>query len=125
MFCYLTGNADMHLKNFSLIENLLGEYEFSPAYDLLNTAIVITDDNEESALTINGKKRKITLKDFDALAASLKINNKSTQAIYARLNKILPKWIACINESFLSKNLQKVYIEVLQKKHDKIFITTT
>jgi len=125
MFCYLTGNADMHLKNFSLIENLLGEYEFSPAYDLLNTAIVIADDNEESALTINGKKRKITLKDFDALAASLKINNKSTQAIYARLNKILPKWIACINESFLSKNLQKVYIEVLQKKHDKIFITTT
>jgi len=125
MFCYLTGNADMHLKNFSLIENLLGEYEFSPAYDLLNTAIVIADDNEESALTINGKKRKITLKDFDALAVSLKINNKSTQAIYARLNKILPKWIACINESFLSKNLQKVYIEVLQKKHDKIFITTT
>lgn len=122
MFCYLIGNADMHLKNFSLIENLLGEYEFSPAYDLLNTAIVIPDDNEESALTINGKKRKISLKDFDALAASLKINNKSTQAIYASLKKILPKWIACIHESFLSKNLQKVYIEVLQKKHDKLFV---
>jgi serine/threonine-protein kinase HipA len=38
IFCYLTGNADMHLKNFSLIENPLGEYELSPAYDLLNTA---------------------------------------------------------------------------------------
>ncbi len=122
LFCYLTGNADMHLKNFSLIENLLGEYEFSPAYDLLNTAIVIPDDKEESALTINGKKSKINIKDFNVLATSLKINEKSQQAIYARLNKILPKWIACINDSFLSKNLQKTYIEMLQKKHVKLFV---
>ena len=122
LFCYLTGNADMHLKNFSLIENLLGEYEFSPAYDLLNTAIVIPDDKEESALTINGKKSKINIKDFNVLANSLKINEKSQQAIYARLNKILPKWIACINDSFLSKNLQKTYIEMLQKKHVKLFV---
>ena len=122
LFCYLTGNADMHLKNFSLIENLLGEYEFSPAYDLLNTAIVIPDDKEESALTINGKKSKINIKDFNVLANSLKINEKSQQAIYARLNKILPKWIACIHDSFLSKNLQKTYIEMLQKKHVKLFV---
>jgi serine/threonine-protein kinase HipA len=121
LFCYLTGNADMHLKNFSLIENLLGEYEFSPAYDLLNTAIVIPDDKEESALTINGKKSKINIKDFNVLANSLKINEKSQQAIYARLNKILPKWIACIHDSFLSKNLQKTYIVMLQKKHAKLF----
>jgi len=122
LFCYLTGNADMHLKNFSLIENLLGEYEFSPAYDLLNTAIVIPDDKEESALTINGKKSKINIKDFNVLANSLKINEKSQQAIYARLNKILPKWIACIHDSFLSKNLQKTYMEMLQKKHVKLFV---
>ena len=121
LFCYLTGNADMHLKNFSLIENLLGEFELSPAYDLLNTAIVIPDDKEESALTINGKKSKINIKDFNVLATSLKINEKSQQAIYARLNKILPKWIECIHDSFLSKNLQKTYIEILQKKHAKLF----
>lgn len=121
LFCYLTGNADMHLKNFSLIENLMGEYEFSPAYDLLNTAIVIPDDREESALTINGKKSKINIKDFNVLANSLKINEKSQQAIYARLNKILPKWIACIHDSFLSKNLQKNYIEMLYKKHARLF----
>jgi serine/threonine-protein kinase HipA len=122
LFCYLTGNADMHLKNFSLIENLLGEYEFSPAYDLLNTAIVIPDDKEESALTINGKKSRINIKDFNVLATSLKINEKSKLAIYARLNKILPKWIACIHDSFLSKNIQISYIEMLQKKHAKLFV---
>jgi len=52
LFCYLTGNADMHLKNFALLENELGEFELSPAYDLLSTTLVIPNDPEETALTI-------------------------------------------------------------------------
>src|SRR5690606_24477795 len=119
---YLTGNADMHLKNFSLIENNLGEYEFSPAYDLLSTAIVIPDDKEESALTINGKKNNLNKNDFDLLAVSLKINEKSLNAIYNRFNKALPKWIAFIEESFLSKEMQENYIDLLNLRHKKIFI---
>lgn len=121
LFCYLTGNADMHLKNFSLIENNLGEYEFSPAYDLLNTALVIPDDKEESALTINGKKSKLKRSDFDVLAASLKINEQSAKAIYERFEKVLPKWISFVRLSFLSKEIQRKYIELLQKKHKKLF----
>lgn len=121
LFSYLTGNADMHLKNFSLIENNLGEYEFSPAYDLLSTAIVIPDDKEESALTINGKKNNLKKNDFDLLALSLKINEKSLNAIYNRFNKVLPKWIAFIEGSFLSKEMQSKYIDLLNSKHKKIF----
>lgn len=121
LFSYLVGNADMHLKNFSLIENTLGEYEFSPAYDLLSTALVIPDDKEESALTINGKKSKLRLNDFNVLAESLKINEKSLQAIYNRFNKVLPKWIAFIQQSFLSKEMQENYIELLNFKHKKLF----
>lgn len=121
LFCYLTGNADMHLKNFSLIENALGEYEFSPAYDLLSTAIVILDDKEESALTINGKKNKLDLIDFNMLASSLKINDKSLQAIYYRFDSILPTWISWIEQSYLSKQLQMNYITLLTQKHKNLF----
>lgn len=121
LFCYLTGNADMHLKNFSLIENTYGEFELSPAYDLLNTAIVIPEDKEESALTINGKKSGFNLKDFNALANSLKINEKSLQTIYRRFDDILPKWILWISQSFLSPNMQKDYIDLIHKKHQKLF----
>lgn len=117
LFSYLTGNADMHLKNFSLIENALGEYEFSPAYDLLSTALVILDDKEESALTINGKKAKLKRDDFNALAASLKINEKALSAIYNRFDKILPKWITLIQQSFLSPKMQEDYIELITKRH--------
>jgi serine/threonine-protein kinase HipA len=121
LFSYLTGNADMHLKNFSLIENNLGEHELSPAYDLLSTALVILDDKEESALTINGKKSKLKLNDFNLLADSLKINEKSLQSIYSRFYKVLPKWIALIQQSFLSKEIQENYIELLNSNHKKLF----
>lgn len=111
----------MHLKNFSLIENALGEYELSPAYDLLSTALVSHDDKAESALTINGKKNQLKRSDFDTLAASLEINEKSLLSIYERFNKVLPEWIAFIRQSFLSRKMQKGYVELLNAKHKKLF----
>lgn len=121
LFCYLTGNADMHLKNFALVENALGEFELSPAYDLLNTALVITNDNEETALTINGKKSRLKKKDFDALAISMNINAKALESIYAKFEKVLPNWIDFIKQSFLSKTMQKNYIELIKTKHQNLF----
>jgi serine/threonine-protein kinase HipA len=121
LFCYLTGNADMHLKNFSLIENVLGEYELSPAYDLLNTAIAIPEDREESALTINGKKRKLTSNDLQELATSLKISDKSLEAIYKRYEAILPIWLSWIEQSFLSQEMKEVYIKLLNQRFEKLF----
>ncbi|HNF48577.1 MAG TPA: HipA domain-containing protein [Chitinophagales bacterium] len=121
LFCYLTGNADMHLKNFALLENALGEFELSPAYDLLSTVLVITDDKEETALTINGKKSRLKKKDFDALAISMNINTKVLESIYTKFEKVLPNWIDFIKQSFLSKAMQKSYIELIQKKHYNLF----
>jgi len=54
LFCWITGNGDMHLKNWSLIEN--GKLiELAPAYDLLNTKVLI-DDEDESALSLDDRK---------------------------------------------------------------------
>ena len=122
LFCYLTGNADMHLKNFSLIENSLGEFELSPAYDLLNTAIVMPEDNEESALTINGKKSKLNRNDFQVLATSLKINNKSLEAIYERFEAVLPTWLTWINQSFLTKEFKDKYTHLITHRFKKLIL---
>lgn len=121
LFSYLTGNADMHLKNFSLIENTFGEYELSPAYDLLSTALVIPDDKEESALTINGKRNKLKLTDFNAFALALKIPDKSLHAIYSRFKMALPAWLQFVKQSFLSKEMQEGYGALLQDRYHKIF----
>jgi hypothetical protein len=114
-FCYLTGNTDMHLKNYALIENPLGQYELSPAYDLLSTLLVLLDE-EESALTINGKKNRLKRTDFDNLAKSLQINEKTVTAIYQRFAKILPTWQECIERSFLSDEMKKQYSDLIIAK---------
>ncbi len=121
LFCYLTGNADMHLKNFALLENTFGEYELAPAFDLLSTALVIPDDKEESALTINGKKSRITKGDFDTLASSMDINEKVLFKIYSKFNSVLPTWIEFIKQSYLSKAMQDKYIQLVKAKHQSFF----
>ncbi|MCH9029378.1 MAG: HipA domain-containing protein, partial [Bacteroidetes bacterium] len=73
LFCYLTGNADMHLKNFSLLRNEDDEIILAPAYDLLATKLLIPEDKEEIALPINGKKNNLRKSDFDKFAESLEI----------------------------------------------------
>lgn len=121
LFNYLVANADMHLKNYSLIENEFNEYELSPAYDLLNTLILIPDDKEESALTINGKKDRLKIEDFDQLAKSLKISEKSLQSIYKKFVKVKLKWDEFIQQSFLNDDVKLEYQEIVNNRFKKIF----
>ncbi|NOZ47096.1 MAG: HipA domain-containing protein [Chlorobi bacterium] len=104
LFSFIIGNADMHLKNFSMLENIDGSFTLSPAYDLISTFLVIKDEDEELMLHINGKKNKIKLKDFDALAKNLSLNEKQKENIYQKFlkkeNNI--KW--WIENSFLPEN---------------------
>lgn len=115
LFCYLTGNTDMHLKNYALIENALGQYELSPAYDLLSTLLVLSSSSE-SALTINGKKNRLKRTDFDSVAKTLQINEKTVAAIYQRFAKILPIWQQWIERSFLSAEMKKQYSDLIIAK---------
>ena len=83
--------------------------------------IATAEDKEESALTINGKKSRIGLKDFNVLATSLHLNEKSLQAIYKRFNAILPQWKGFILQSFLSDEMKAKYIQLITDKFDALF----
>lgn len=76
IFSFLTGNADMHLKNFSLLEQPGLGMTLSPAYDLVNTTLVNPADEEEMALTLNGKKKKLKKQDFVVAMNILKVEEK-------------------------------------------------
>jgi len=71
VFCYLSGNSDMHLKSFSLIRFLDGRYELAPAYDLVPVKLVMPADKEEMALTLNGKKSKLKRQDFERFGTTI------------------------------------------------------
>ena len=102
LFCWITGNNDMHLKNFSLLSKESGRYELSPAYDLLNATIVNTADTEELALTLNGKKKHINRMDFVEAAGKVGISEKIVVGMVKQFEKCLTAWEEKIDESFLS-----------------------
>ncbi|MEX0812580.1 MAG: HipA domain-containing protein [Chitinophagales bacterium] len=119
LFCFLTGNNDMHLKNFSMIESPSG-WVLAPAYDLLNVAIIIPDDKEELALTLAGKKRKLKRAHFEELGNNLGLTQKQTQATFKRMIKSKAKAFSWINRSFLSSEMQTAYKEVLESRYKQL-----
>lgn len=116
LFSFIVGNADMHLKNFSIIHKDKPGPVLSPAYDLLSTVIVNPSDKEETALTLNGKKNKITRKDFIALFINLGLLPRQQENIFERLLPCESKWLAFINQSFLSPSMQAQYKELIQSR---------
>ena len=115
LFCYLTGNNDMHLKNFSLYAPK-SNYMLTPAYDLLNVAIVNPKDKEELALTLNGKKSRLQKRDFVAAAQKMGIDEKAIDKMIISFNRIMPKWNSWINSSFLSDELKQKYMDLITQR---------
>lgn len=115
VFCYLTGNNDMHLKNFSLILNN-EEWTLSPAYDLLNVNLHLPEDNEETALTINGRKRKLSKSDIINLGLKFQLTEKQILNTFNRFLKAGKKMKPKIKSSFLSLENQMKYLELLESR---------
>jgi serine/threonine-protein kinase HipA len=119
LFCFLTGNNDMHLKNFSMITTASG-WILAPAYDLLNVAIVNPDDKEELALTLESKKNKLKSDDFVKFGTRLELNEKQIKGVFRRFIKNKPKAIALIDKSFLSEKMKMNYLELLENRYKRI-----
>ena len=119
IFCFLTGNNDMHLKNFSLIA-AHGGWELSPAYDLLNVSMANPKDTEEVALTIEGKKRRLTRKLFDRFAVGLGLNAKQIASVYDRFRDNRADAEHMISQSFLTEESQEKYLSIFQSRYTKL-----
>lgn len=115
LFCYVTGNEDMHLKNFSLITKS-GKTTLTPAYDFLNSSIAIKNPVEEIALTLNGKKNNFKANDFLEYYAKdrLQLNEKTIEKIQEQMQKAIPEWKKLIEISFLSEDMKIKYLNLLE-----------
>lgn len=117
LFSFVTGNNDMHLKNFSLYRPK-ALYQLSPAYDLLNVAIANPKDKEEMALPINGKKAQIKLADFLKASDTMGIEQRVTLGLINGLRNAMPAWIDLINNSFLSDEMKQNYLDLISRRMD-------
>ncbi|SRR5690606_7939483 len=117
VFCFVTGNEDMHLKNFSLITKN-GKTTLAPAYDLLNSSIAIKSPEEEIALTLKGKKSNLKASDFTDYYAKerLQLNEKTIETILQDMFQAKQKWKDLISISFLSDGMKEKYSQILEHR---------
>lgn len=120
LFSFLTGNADMHLKNFSLINQPDTGPVLSPAYDLIATALVNPADDEDMALTLNGRKKKIKRSDFEVSFTTLKLDSKQQDNIFSKMKKGLPKWEQMIDNSFLTNEWKAMYKALIKERFNRL-----
>ena len=121
LFSFLTGNADMHLKNFSLIDNPEMGYVLSPAYDMVASGLVVKGDEEELALTLNGKKKKLRKKDFLEAIKRFGIDAKAVENIFNRYRNSVEKWHEFINISFLPDDMKSSFHNLITERVDRIY----
>lgn len=119
LFSFLTGNNDMHLKNFSMIESHSG-WALSPAYDLLNVKIVFPEDTEELALTLAGKKNKLKGAHFEQLGEGLGLTPKQIKAAFNRMAKNKSRAFDWIDRSFLSNDRKVSYKKVIEERYKQL-----
>ncbi len=121
LFCFLTGNEDMHLKNFSLITRN-NKIELSPAYDLLNSTISMGETIEEIALPIAGKKRKIKKEHFFEYYGKekLKLSKKTILNELENIKSQKSKILQLIEISFLSKKMKINYKELFLERYERL-----
>lgn len=122
LFSFISGNADMHLKNFSLIYPLHDMVQLAPAYDLLATRLLISEqnDSEESALAINGKRRKLNREDFVALAKTLGMSDIQFEKSFIRFHLKMGAAIEFLKESHLPVEIRAKYIELIQGRMERV-----
>ncbi len=120
VFSFVVGNSDMHLKNFSMIEKAegSGEYVLSGAYDLLPVNAVIPEDEDEFALTMCKKRRKITRKDFLLFAEGIGIEKIAAEKMLSMLIKKKETLLAMCNESYLSETLKERLKAIISARID-------
>lgn len=119
LFSFLTGNNDMHLKNFSMIQSSLG-WELAPAYDLLNVAILLPEDSEELALTLGGKKRKLKKEHFELFGHELGLTGIQIRRAFKRLKENKSNALNWIERSFLSDEMKMAYVEILESRYNQL-----
>ena len=119
VFCFLIGNGDMHLKNWSITEPKDRKNHLTPAYDLLSSNLYVPGESE-SALTIQGKNSRLHRADFEALAHYLTIDPKAARTSLTRLLGLKDLFQQMIQESDLQAERKVSLANILSERFARL-----
>ena len=92
----------------------------SAAYDLLPVNAIMPEDEDEFALTLFKKKRKVRRKDFLLFAGEVGIEEKSAQKMIEKVIKAKDSLLTMCKESYLSNGMKERLAELIEKRVDAL-----
>ena len=118
VFSFVVGNSDMHLKNFSLIETAAGSqsYVLSGAYDMLPVHVILPEDDEQLALTVNGKKHNIRRNDFLKFAEVSGISRDAALKMIGKILSMKEQYLQICEESYLPEHLKERFFALIKER---------
>ena len=111
----------MHLKNFSLFDRPGLGYVLSPAYDMVASSLVVEADEEDLALTLNGKKKKLRKKDFLEAINRFDIDAKAIENMFDKFKNSEEQWHDFIDISFLPIDLKSSFHDRIKDRVSRIY----
>lgn len=124
VFNYIYANGDAHLKNFSLI-NVGGDYRLTPAYDLMNTALHVRDEDFalSDGLSPVLPRSDAYLRTGHPCRQDFEWFGSEAGIVSSRVDRILDKYTALpgsvtkmVLESRLTKKLQRNYLRIVKER---------
>jgi len=122
IFSFLVGNADMHLKNFSLLYEDDGTINLAPAYDQVSTRLVIPEsvDPEEMALTVNGKKNRLKRSDFEQFGTTSGLTEKQIINGFERIGRKVPDMVRFVEKGFLPPDKVQEFQKLIRQRAERL-----
>ena len=109
---FILGNGDAHLKNYSISYRDKDNIRLTPAYDIVCSKLVLPDE-EDSAITINGKKNRLKIEDFNKLAEYLNIPLKVRYEKFGNKFDVIRE---IIDRSSIAKEKQQQFLKILEER---------
>jgi serine/threonine-protein kinase HipA len=116
IFNFVIGNGDAHRKNFSFLTSEKGIVALSPVYDLVSSRLVIPEEEDEMALTINGKRNRLQKKDFLSFAVNIGVDVNYAEKRISELIELQNDFAVMVNESTLTLHLRKQLNEIITER---------
>ena len=110
----------MHLKNFSLYSPKGGKYILTPTYDQVSTKVVMPEDREEMALTLNGFQKKLLVYDFREAMLQTGIDEVVANRILSNFAQFKDKWMECIEASFISDDQKEQFKALIEERLERL-----
>lgn len=117
VFSILTGNGDAHAKNFSVLQQLDGEWRVSPAYDIPTSQPY---GDTTLAMPVNGRRSDVGAPDVLALGSTLGLPDAATRRVLRTAVEQVDAWLPLLEALPYDAGRRRKLVRVIRQRQSRL-----